>query len=76
VCWGKEEHHLVSASYDQTVKFWDVRAAVPLYTIAAHDAKALCVTVGPRGEIVSGGADGKVKRFVDPATAKAAAASA
>jgi WD40 repeat protein len=40
VCWGVEEHHLVSASYDQTIKFWDVRAAVPLYTIAAHDAKA------------------------------------
>ena len=38
--------------------------------------QALCVTVGPRGEIVSGGADGKVKRFVDPSTAKAAAASA
>ena len=51
VCWGKEEHQLVSGSYDQTVKVWDVRSTVPLYTLAAHDGKVLCVTIGPNGEI-------------------------
>ena len=76
VCWGKEEYQLVSASYDETIKVWDIRAAVPLYTIAAHQGKALCVTVGAGGEIYSGGTDGKVKKFVDPITMKAAAASA
>ena len=54
---------------------WDVRSTVPLYTIAAHDGKVLCVTVGP-GAIYSGGTDGKVKKFADPALAKRAAASA
>ena len=71
VCWGKEEHELVSASYDETIKMWDIRSAVPLYTIAAHNGKVLCVATGPGGEIVSGGTDGKVKRFVDPTLAKA-----
>ena len=78
VCWGSEaeEHKLVSASYDHTIKVWDIRSAVPLYTIAAHEGKVLCVTVGPSGEIVSGGTDGKVKRYIDPSVAKGAAASA
>ena len=73
VCWGKEEHQLVSASYDETIKVWDIRSTVPLYTIAAHDGKVLCLAVGPAGEILSGGTDGKLKRFVDP-NSKAAAA--
>ena len=73
VCWGKEEHQLVSASYDETIKVWDIRSTVPLYTIAAHNGKVLCLAVGPAGEILSGGTDGKLKRFVDP-NSKAAAA--
>ena len=32
-------HQLLSASYDRTVKQWDVRAAVPLHTLAAHTDK-------------------------------------
>jgi len=53
VCWGKEEYHLCSASYDQTIKIWDMRSAVPLHTIAAHEGKVLCVTVGPGEPLVS-----------------------
>ena len=47
VCWGKEEHQLCSASFDQTIKIWDIRSTVPLYTLAAHEGKVLCVTVAP-----------------------------
>jgi len=75
VCWGKEEHQLVSASYDQTIRSWDIRSTVPLYTIAAHEGKVLCVAIGREGEIVSGGTDGKVKKFIDPTVAKAAASA-
>ena len=32
-------HQLLSASYDKTVKQWDVRAAVPLHTLTAHTDK-------------------------------------
>ena len=31
--------HLLSASYDKTVKQWDIRATVPLHTLTAHTDK-------------------------------------
>ncbi|GAX79465.1 hypothetical protein CEUSTIGMA_g6906.t1 [Chlamydomonas eustigma] len=50
--------HLATASHDQTVKMWDIRSAVPLFTLTAHTDKALCVQwVLSEGTLVSGGAD-------------------
>lgn len=50
-------HHLMSVSYDQTAKLWDLRASVPLHTIAgAEDRLLACAWVGS-GEVAFGGAD-------------------
>ncbi len=62
------EHHLLSASYDGSMKLWDVRAAVPLHTTPASDAKLLGADWwrAPPGEgaagrrVACGGADAAV----------------
>lgn len=64
VAWSPEsEFHLISASHDHTLKLWDIRGSVPLYTLAAHEGKALCVALGAKGQVASGGSDGRVKVF-------------
>jgi len=75
VSWSTtNEHHLVSASHDSTVKVWDMRANVSLHTLAAHDGKALCVHWARNGRITSGGSDGKVREFRPPSEGAASAA--
>lgn len=45
VAWHPETAHmLASSSHDGTVKIWDVRSSVPLFTLKAHKDKALCVS--------------------------------
>jgi ribosome biogenesis protein len=51
---------LLSASYDNTVKMWDIRSSIPLFTIAAHKDKALCIDWCGAEVFVSGGADRKL----------------
>jgi ribosome biogenesis protein YTM1 len=51
---------LLSASYDNTVKMWDIRSSIPLFTIAAHADKALCIDWCGAEVFVSGGADRKL----------------
>ena len=45
VHWSPDsEHQLLSGSYDSTLRLWDTRnTKLPLFTIAAHEGKALCV---------------------------------
>ncbi len=51
------EHHVVSASYDTTLKLWDIRASIPLHTLEGHTEKVLCVAWSGPNAMVSGGAD-------------------
>lgn len=62
--WHPESpNHLATASFDRTVKLWDMRAAVPLHTLTAHTDKALCASwAGPRC-LASGGADCALRTF-------------
>lgn len=50
-------HHLLSASYDHTLKLWDLRAPIPLHTLGGHSDKALCCAWLAAGLAASGGAD-------------------
>ena len=50
----------VSGSYDRTIKVWDVRALQPIHTVTPHKDKVLCVEWTDDGNILSGGADGKL----------------
>lgn len=55
-------HHVVSASYDRSLKLWDLRASVPLHTLAGqHADKALCVAWAGPALVASGGADCKLR---------------
>jgi len=71
VAWAPHRSYvLASASYDGSLKVWDIRTKVPLQSIkAAHRDKALCLDWVP-GEsevsgsgwlLVSGGTDGRVR---------------
>ena len=52
---------LLSASHDHTLKVWDIRATIPLFTIAAHTDKVLCVDWYGAEKFVSGGADRQLR---------------
>ena len=55
-------HHLVSASHDGSAKLWDVRASIPLHTVASSDEKLLCVGwVGGGTAVAAGGADRQLR---------------
>eukprot|EP00741_Cyanophora_paradoxa_P021906 tig00021428_g21146.t1 len=66
VAWAPHRAHLLaSASYDGSLRLWDIRARTPLHSLPAHEEKALCVAwlaaaPGAR-RLASGGADGRVK---------------
>jgi len=67
VRWSRESpYHLSSSSHDGTVKFWDIRSSIPLYTVRAFEKKkekALCLSYGDDGLLFSGGTDCIVKQF-------------
>ncbi|GLJ38552.1 hypothetical protein SUGI_0785750 [Cryptomeria japonica] len=60
---AESKHHLISASYDGTVKLWDIRSKVPLATLEAHTDKVLCADWWKGDRIVSGGAESKLQIF-------------
>jgi ribosome biogenesis protein YTM1 len=56
-------HHLLSVSYDRTAKLWDVRAGVPLHTVAGAGDKLLAGGWVGGGEAAAGGADRVLRTF-------------
>ena len=57
------QHHIATASYDRSVKLWDMRTAIPLHTLAAHADKALCVAWAGPAQLISGGADSELRTY-------------
>ncbi|CAI5475446.1 unnamed protein product, partial [Closterium sp. Yama58-4] len=56
--------HLLSSSYDASLKIWDLRSTVPLHTVKAHSDKVLCADWWQGGNaVVSGGADNLLRIF-------------
>lgn len=59
----KSAFHLLSASYDGTVKLWDTRAIIPLVTLSQHKDKVLSADWWKDDHIVSGGADSQLQIY-------------
>eukprot|EP00210_Caulerpa_lentillifera_P001610 g1548.t1 len=49
--------HLVTGSYDYTIRIWDIRGTVPLGSCPSHQDKVLAVDWASDKSILSGGAD-------------------
>lgn len=56
---------MLSCAHDGSLKLWDIRSALPLYSTQAHEGKALCCG-WLEGRVISGGADGAVRTYVVP----------
>lgn len=59
----KSSFHILTASYDGTVKLWDTRATIPLLTLSQHKDKVLSADWWKEDSIVSGGADSQLHIF-------------
>jgi ribosome biogenesis protein YTM1 len=57
------EHHVASASYDGSMRMWDLRTPVPLGTLKQHADKALAVAWWGPSVIATGGADCKLQLY-------------
>ncbi len=61
VKWNPEnEVQFASASLDNTVRVWDTRSPLPLFTLRSHADKVLCVewdVLGGKERLLSGSAD-------------------
>ncbi|KAG0584770.1 hypothetical protein KC19_3G232900 [Ceratodon purpureus] len=60
----KSTFHLLTASYDGTVKLWDTRATIPLVTLTQHKDKVLSADWWKDNNIVSGGADSQLHIYL------------
>lgn len=63
VDWSKNrDHQLASGSFDGTIKIWDDRSTVPLFTIKkAHDGKVMAISWFAKAILASGGTDCNLK---------------
>jgi len=53
---------LVSGSYDNTIKLWDLSTGKPLHTLVGHGSTVFSVAISPdRQTVVSGSDDGTIK---------------
>ena len=54
------DHLLLTSSYDKTIKLWDIRSSIPLFTLTGHTDKVLTIKWVNPSKFVSGSADTKL----------------
>jgi len=67
VQWSPQNPYvLASTSYDGTMKVWDIRSSLPLYTVRTFpkEEKGLCLAYDSGNVIYTGGTDCIVKQYV------------
>lgn len=61
---------LASASFDKTVKLWDVKAGKPLHAFTGHSDFVYAVAFGPKGDWYATASKDRSGRVIDAATGK------
>ena len=53
-------HLLASGSHDSTVKIWDLRSKIPIFTLKEHSDKVLCLDWSSNEILATGSADSTI----------------
>jgi WD40 repeat protein len=49
----REGHHLITCSYDHTVKVWDTDTFACVHTLADHEAEVTYIALSPDGSLLA-----------------------
>jgi WD40 repeat protein len=70
IAFSPDGRRLASASWDGTVKIWDVEASQELVTLKGHSEKVTCVAYSPDGRCVSSSSHDRTVKVWDAATGR------
>jgi hypothetical protein len=68
VAFSPDGSKLASASFDKTVRLWDVKAGMVLHTFVGHSDFVYAVAFGPKGDWYATASKDRTSRLVDAAT--------
>lgn len=64
VSWSRtSEYALCSASYDSTIRVWDIRSKQALYTVDTEEKEKILSVYWDNDRIISGGEDKKLRLY-------------